>query len=412
MDKKHNILIVVVDCLGAIQLENIEINDSLPNFRKLREAGISISDMVTVSTHTSPVFASLLTSLYPPSHGLKALRGYKLNSELMTMQELFNTLYYQTLAWVTGPLLPLLGLDRGWDVYEYRDRTDYLGSEVMCSYLKWLKEHRHRGPWLGLLHIWELHEPRQILTKYDNSKFGNNAYYRALHTIDDLLGDILDSVDLETTYLIVLGDHGENINWKDYYSLVNKLRHLYEVMHHNRGLPAIRNGHGFHIFEDMIRIPMLLAGPGLPSGKTIRKSCSIVDVLPTCAHLAGLDADDLPTWDGVNLLKDDSEEKDRPLLVMTSEDGKKWPSIKCVRQFPWKYWEVKGNENFNALFNLRSDPQERINLIAQQEQQAKDMQNKLGEILRPTHVVDNIDDGFTDQEVEKLEQRLRDLGYL
>jgi len=412
LHKKHNILIVVVDCLGAIQLENLESKDSLPNFRKLREAGISMSDMVTVSTHTSPVFASLLTGLYPPSHGLKALRGFKLNSNLLTIQELFNTIDYQTLAWVTGPLLPFLGLDRGWDVYEYRDRTDYLGSEVMHSNLKWLKEHRHRGPWLGLLHIWELHEPRQILTKYDNSKFGNNAYYRALHTIDDLLGDILESVDLETTYLIVLGDHGENVNWKDYYSPVDKLRHIIEVIQRKRGLPAIRNGHGFHLYEDMIRIPLLLAGPGLRSGKTIRRSGSIVDVLPTCTHLIGLDPDDLPNWDGVNLLRDVPEESDRPLLVMTSENGIKWPSIKCVRQFPWKYWEVEGNEKMNALFNLQTDPQEQNNLIEQQDLHVIEMQKILEEILRLAKATDTIDDGFTDQEVVKLEQRLRDLGYL
>lgn len=412
MDKKHNILIVVVDCLGAIQLENLEIKDSLPNFRKFREAGITISDMVTVSTHTSPVFASLLTGLYPPSHGIKALRGYKLNSDIMTMQELFSTNNYQTMAWVTGPLLPVLGLDRGWDVYEYREKTDYLGSETMLSNLKWLKENRHKGPWFGLLHLWELHDPRQILPKYNKAKYGNNTYDRALHTIDDLLGDLLENVDLETTYLIVLGDHGENINWRDYYSPVNKLRHLIEVMQHNRGLSSIRNGHGFHIYEDMVRIPLIIAGPGIPSGKIIQKSGTIVDLLPTCAHLAGLDPGDLPTWDGINLLHEDSDDYIRPLLLMTSEGGKKWPSIKCVRQFPWKYWEVKGNEKLNALFNLKNDPQEQNNLIAQQEQQVIEMQKFLEEFLHPASSVDPRDDGFTEQETEKLEQRLRDLGYL
>lgn len=407
----YNVLIVVVDCLGATYVEKVWRKGYLPNLSYLREIGVWCSDVVTVCTHTSPSFASLLTGYYPPSHGLKALRGFKLNPELSTMPELFGRAGYETQAWVTGPLLPLLGLNRGWDVYEYRQRTDYLWSEVGQGYLKWLQQHQRQRSWLALLHLWELHDPRQVSDRFDHPKFGASAYERALHTVDELLGELLASVDLETTYLVVLGDHGENVNWRDYYSPLHKVRHVWNVLRRGHCLSAVRNGHGFHLYEDMIRIPLLIAGPELTSGKVIQRQGSMVDILPTCIHLAGLDVETQPTLDGVNLLDDSSAETKQSVLVMTSEGGSQWPSIKCVRQPPWKYWQVESSgERQSALFNIEEDPLERINLVTQQRERAAMMQLELCRLLERTAV--SSVEAFTAQEEADLQTRLEDLGYL
>lgn len=406
-------LIVVVDCLGAAHVEKAWEQGCLPNLSHLREVGVSCSDAVTVCTHTSPAFASLLTGCYPPSHGLQALRGFKLNPELVMMPEVFGEAGYETRAWVTGPLLPLLGLERGWDVYEYRERTDYLRSEVGQSYLSWLEQHQGQGPWLAMLHLWELHEPRRVRPEFDRPKFGSDMYERALHTVDELLGEVLASLDLETSYLLLLGDHGENVNWRDYYSPLHKVGHVWDVLRRKHSLSAIRNGHGFHLYEDMIRVPLLIAGPGLPAGKMIRRQASIVDILPTCVHLAGLDMETQPTWDGVNLFEDGPTDRRRPVLVMTSEGGSQWPSIKCVRQPPWKYWRVESpGERESALFNIEEDPLERINLVAQECERAATMERVLTELLEPSVTSVSADAVYTEQENTELDQRLRDLGYL
>jgi arylsulfatase A-like enzyme len=411
VDKRHNILIVVVDCLGAVHVEDMWEKGYLPHLRHLREIGVWCGNAVTVCTHTSPAFASLLTGYYPPSHGLKALRGFKLNPELATMPELFGEAGYETLAWMTGPLLSLLGLDRGWDAYEYRERTDYLWSEVGQGYLKWLQQHQRQGPWLALLHLWELHDPRQIRARFDHRKFGASAYERSLHTVDELLGELLARVDLETTYVVLLGDHGENVNWRDYYSPLHKMGHVWDVLRRKHGLSAIRNGHGFHLYEDMIRIPLLIAGPGLPGGKVIQQQGSIVDVLPTCIHLTGLDMETQVTWDGVNLLEHVPTDAKRPVLVMTSEEGFQWPSIKCVRQPPWKYWEIdRSDRSESALFNLENDPLERVNLIAQERERAAAMQLELTVLLQPVSACPTAT--YTEREEMELRARLEDLGYL
>ncbi len=406
----YNFLIVIVDCLGAAHVKRAWEKGHLPHLRHLEEVGVACSDAVTVCTHTSPAFASLLTGYYPPSHGLKALRGFKLNPELPTMPELFGEAGYETLAWVTGPLLPMLGLNRGWDIYEYRDRKQYLQSNTGRQYLRWLKKHRAQTPWLVMLHLWELHKPRKIQAEFDHARFGDNAYDRALHTVDALLGELLASVNLETTYLVLLGDHGENINWCDYYSPLDKLRHLWNVLRWQRGLSAIRNDHGFHLYEDMIRIPLMIAGPGLPAGKIVHRQGSIVDVLPTLVHLAGLD-EEQTIWDGVNLLDGEHASTERPVLVMTSEGGSEWPSVKCVRQPPWKYWQVdEAGQSGNALFNLEEDPLERKNLIAQEREWASAMQMELERLLEPNAV--SSPTVYTAQEEMELRTRLEDLGYL
>jgi len=262
-----------------------------------------------------------------------------------------------------------------------------------------------------MLHLWELHKPRKILAEFDDAQFGDNAYDRALHTVDELLGTLLASVDKETTYMLVLGDHGENVNWYDYKSPIHKIRHVLKVLRWKRSLSAIRNGHGFHLYEDMIRIPLFIAGPGLPTGKMSKRPGSTIDILPTCAYLAGFAEEKLPAWDGVNLLGVAPVNKTRPILVMTSEGSDKWPSIKCVRMPPWKYWETQQSKVMRkSLFNLKEDPHEQLNLIKRHPNRSFAMQKELARILQqsapfPAAV-------YTKQEEAELRKKLKDLGYM
>lgn len=409
--KHKNLLLIVVDCLAQVHLEQVLRRGNLPNFEYLRENAVWFSDVVTVCTHTSPAFGSLLTGYYPPSHGIKALRSFKLHSEVDTMPELFTSAGYETQAWVTGPLLPMLGLERGWNVYDYRDRAQGLCSDTGQKYLDWLRGQRNRGPWLIMLHLWELHKPRTIYSRYDTPHFGNNAYARALHTVDELIGEILANVNLETTYLVLIGDHGETINWRDFYSPLHKLRHAWDVLSRRHSLAAIRNDHGFHVYEDMIRVPLFIAGPGLPNGKRMSRPASLVDILPTCAHLAGLEKESLSKLDGINLLTGAPSDVERSLLVMTSEDESNWPTIHCVRTVPWKYWQFEKNGKVTqALFNLQNDPLESVNLISQEPERAAAMHLELTRLLEPRTAA--YTESFSEDEVMQLEERLKDLGYL
>src|SRR5207249_7808991 len=86
------------------------------------------------------------------------------------------------------------------------------------------------------------------------------AYDAEIATADAQVGRLLDHLAgtrrLDHTLVVVLGDHGESLG-----------EHGEEQ-------------HGFFIYDATIRIPLIVAGPGVPS-LTVRDQVRIVDVLPT-----------------------------------------------------------------------------------------------------------------------------------
>jgi arylsulfatase A-like enzyme len=95
--------------------------------------------------------------------------------------------------------------------------------------------------------------------------------------VDDHLGKVLRELDArgvaDRTLVIVVSDHGE------------------EFFEHG-GL-----GHRHTLFEESLRVPMLLRLPGvLPSGRTVRGVVSVADLLPTILDILGLS--ELSGWVG------------------------------------------------------------------------------------------------------------------
>src|SRR5262249_6143631 len=57
--------------------------------------------------------------------------------------------------------------------------------------------------------------------------------------------------------------------------------------------------HGSSLFEEVVRIPLIVAGPGLPSHRVITEPVSLVDIAPTVLDLVGLPPE--PRFEGRSL---------------------------------------------------------------------------------------------------------------
>ena len=57
-------------------------------------------------------------------------------------------------------------------------------------------------------------------------------------------------------------------------------------------------GHSNTLYEPLIRVPMVMAGPALPKGLVVQEVVSLVDVMPTLLAMAGVEA---PEVDGRDL---------------------------------------------------------------------------------------------------------------
>jgi uncharacterized sulfatase len=96
------------------------------------------------------------------------------------------------------------------------------------------------------------------------------AYHACISFIDHLLGQVLDELDrrdlTRNTLIVFFSDHGFHLG--DHGGLWAKLS----------------------AFRASTRVPLILAGPGVPAGMAVSAPVELLDVYPTLADLAGLKA--------------------------------------------------------------------------------------------------------------------------
>ena len=167
------------------------------------------------------------------------------------------------------------------------------------------------------------------------------AYYACVRFIDAQVGLLLDVMDREslweTTVVVVLSDHGY---------------HLGE----HQGL--WRKG---TLFEQAVRVPMIIAAPGMPAGTTVRSPVETLDLYPTLTELAHI-----PSPDGLQgtslapLLRDpDSRPGGLAYSIVRRLGGSLGRSIRSDR---YRYTEWEG-EALAQLYDHEEDPYEYVNLF-------------------------------------------------
>ncbi len=107
----------------------------------------------------------------------------------------------------------------------------------------------------------------------------HNRYRNSAHYLDSLLGDWLEVLDLDQSLVIVTGDHGESL-FDD------------GTLAHSSRLSAIQT-----------RVPMVMAGPGIPAGLVVERPTSHIDAVPTLLGLLGLPRSSLNILPGFDLME-------------------------------------------------------------------------------------------------------------
>jgi arylsulfatase A len=107
--------------------------------------------------------------------------------------------------------------------------------------------------------------------------------------LDGRIGAVFDKarelgID-DNTYFIVVGDNG----------------YRHEELHLKPGLTQPLHARKWWIWDGGIRVPMIVKGPGIPSGSTFNGNVVNYDFLPTFFDWAGGDPKQLPNIDGVSL---------------------------------------------------------------------------------------------------------------
>jgi len=208
MADKQNVLLIVIDCLRSDRLFSGDRTCKTPHIDKLVERGTSLSNVFVENSITAPSFTSIFTGRYAGNHGILGQVGVKLGEQVPTMAEVFSANGYNTYGEVTGPLNPIIGVDKGFDHYHFRYQREYCFTEWGSNLLDRLRKGEIKPPYFMLVHLWEVHVPRQVQPEFNSPEFGATLYDRSLSGLDPFIGELVDAAGEETA-VVLTGDHGE-----------------------------------------------------------------------------------------------------------------------------------------------------------------------------------------------------------
>jgi len=327
---RPSVILVVVDTLRADHLGCYGYGGpTSPNLDELAGAGVRFDQLVSAAPWTLPSVVSLMTSTWPSVHGAAiwdegprtidspiGIRG--IDEQVSTLAQAFREGGYRTRAWVTNPFLaPGSGIERGFGDYLYRHYPEESGQAdaVIEEVIRWL-DTDPGGPFFVYIHLNDPHHPHfprpeyyaplgpildtlppgfdptgwKGLSSVDPRSGPEQArrcrmkiafYDAAVAFTDHQLGRLVERLrPAGSTFasgkivLAVVSDHGEEF-WD--HSVIE--RQLYRDP---RGVWGV--GHGQSQYQELLRVPLIIAGPGVPSGRVAASRGRSVDLAPTLLH--------------------------------------------------------------------------------------------------------------------------------
>ncbi len=397
-----NVLLISIDTLRADHVGCYgDRSADTPRLDALAAEGLRFADAVTVAPLTLPAHSSLMTGRFPSHHGVRDNGGFYLSDSEVTLAEVLRSRGYRTGGFVSAFVLDARwGISQGFDHYfddfdlsKYEgkgmDAVQRRGDETVGKALAWLAEDAER-PFFAWVHLYDPHAPYAAPEGYA-SRFpatAAGAYDAEIAWTDSLVGRLLEGLSaarrLDRTLVIVVGDHGESLG------------------EHRE--PT----HGFFIYDATIHVPLIVAGPGVPS-RTVKEQVRIVDVMPTALGLlgvpqpAGVDGRDLLAGDRGGAAADPAPPALSETWYPRFHYG--WSELVALRDGRFKLIRAPRPE----LYDLKEDPGELEDLAARNPERVTTMLRALGDFqarvggagpTRPTHAVD-----------PEVEERLAALGY-
>jgi arylsulfatase A-like enzyme len=275
---RGNVILVTIDTLRADFLGCYGSEHArTPFIDSLARGGILFERAYTASSLTGPSHASLMTSLYPRSHGL-LYNGWSIDPAIETLPRILRSAGYRTGAIIHAlPLDRKYGFERGFDYFlsAYKEETFTLavlertqllsliydqphrrGGHVIELASSWLR--RYSGePFFLWIHLYDVHEPYSPPAGFVDPAIAGARYpeavaegradpteanierLRGLYSgevryVDYLLGELWGLLQrlgsTEGTCLVVTSDHGEEL--LDHGSNVGHARFLYRSVCH------------------------------------------------------------------------------------------------------------------------------------------------------------------------------------
>ena len=185
-----------------------------------------------------------------------------------------KTVGYRTAAFVAAyPVAAAFGFGQGFDSFDesFHESGDAdlgaerPGNEVADKAAAWLRS-RHDAPFFAWVHFYDPHAHHSPPEPF-RSRFAGRAYDGEVAFVDAQIARLLDAVNgagkQDDTIVLVVADHGESLGEHD------------------------EQTHAVLVYESTLRVPLIVAGPGVPGGRRAAARAGTIDIVPTLLALLG-----------------------------------------------------------------------------------------------------------------------------
>jgi choline-sulfatase len=373
--ERPDLVLVTIDTLRADRAGR----GLMPHLDALAARGLQFTHARATAPLTLPSHVSMLTGALPAEHGVRENGVHLFRGSPPSVAGALKRRGYQTAAFVAAYVLDRrFGLADGFDHYDDRIARDpgavlRLEAErpanvVVDRAAAWLRSARRTDPIFLWVHFYDPHAPYK------------GSYDDEVTFADRHLGRLLEELRASgrTPVVLVAGDHGESLG------------------EHGEAT------HGMLVYEGAVRVPLIVAGPGIPVARR-DDPVSLIDIAPTLATLGGIAPGRTVKSSTAARSLLDEPVADRDVYAETRYPRVAgWSPVHAIVQGRWKLIVTQGVE----LYDLASDPAENHNVATSRAAVVSAMNARI-EALRASTAAES-----RAQIPPDAAERLRALGYV
>jgi len=404
----------------------------------LAKESVVFDTAITAHTNTAPSHATVLTGLFPGTHGILQ-NGMRLKEGIPTAASILKAKGYVTGGFVSGwTLSPHTQLQRGFDKYDAAfSHGRRKGNYTWALAKRWLRQNANGDtPFFLFIHLFEPHFPYEPPPQYALRFLPNQKRLEAPATrpnlpglksklklmpkeqreyearydgeiafsdtiVDELLIELKRLKKDEKTLLVLFSDHGETLYERDW---------VFD--------------HGGRVYDEQLLVPLMIRFPNkYRADVRIEQQVTLVDVLPTVFDWMRIGKPD--KVQGRSLLPliqaTESEKTPRAAFSHGRPEPVRVPEINArltkkgilssIRLPNAKLIEypVEGGGVYQQLFDLSNDPGERINIAKSR----PDLTEKLHKELSRWRIRTGVEkQPIIPRLTKEIEKGLRSLGYV
>lgn len=367
-ERPKNVVIVLIDTQRADHLQpyNPSTRVRTPALAALAAQGTVFEAAQAPENWTKPSVASVLTGLYPASHGTKT-GDAKVPDKALLLSEVLKEAGYATASFLAnGYVSDKFGFNQGWDQYTnyIREKRNSNAENVYRDAARWIDEHKKK-PFFAYIQTIDPHvpydPPEELIQQYYPEPYHGVVSPRS--TADQLGKAKLSPPkvvlnDEDRKYLEALYD-GE-VTYHDKYlgvfidrlkrmGLYDKTLFVVTADHGEEFYDHQSYGHGHSLYQELIHVPWIMRYPGAPP-RRVPDTVSTVDIAPTVLASLGLPVP--PMMEGVDRTAQLLGARAPALSAAVSDFLDDRRTIRAGR------WKLVLRGLTPTFFDLASDPRE------------------------------------------------------